>query len=336
MKKVISILLTVVMVTTLSVFVVAQQGRGKRSNRGAMRGQGGMNNVFTQLNLTDEQMDKIETLRKEHALERFDYRQEMKDLREKSRAAKTADNPNKSEVYALIDRQANLRAEWMKKGYEHLLEMKSVLTPEQQKKFDALKSQRRGGFQGGMSRNMDGGPGMDEEMDQGMDQGMNRRPGMRSGMNSGMRSGRGMRSGMQGKGMQSGFMGRNSGMGLTRALERLNLSEEQQAKVTALQRKQLAASMDHQSEMRKLRADNKDIRNANSADKSAVYAQIDKMSKLTADWQKDQFDYHMSVFNILTPQQQTELKNAIKQRHENYPANRGNRSSRGRGSRGRF
>jgi Spy/CpxP family protein refolding chaperone len=57
----------------------------------------------------------------------------------------SADEPDKDKLNRLAEEMGSLQAELQKKMIVHLLEGKSLLTPEQQKKFFSLFKERRGG-----------------------------------------------------------------------------------------------------------------------------------------------------------------------------------------------
>ncbi len=91
----------------------------------------------TQLNLTTEQMEKIQKMKLVFQKERLTMQTELKakmlDLR-----ALTMDKADSAKINAMIDEIAKARAEMQKKAYAHRQEIRNVLTEDQKKIFDKM------------------------------------------------------------------------------------------------------------------------------------------------------------------------------------------------------
>ena len=127
-------------------------GRGSKHDRDEMR-----TKIKSELGLSKEQEKKLET-------HRIDQRAEMEKLmltvREKREELKTAlENPqmNKHDVERINDELKDAQNEMADKRLEGILYVREVLTPDQFKKFLALRPDRgeRGGKQGGRGQKND-------------------------------------------------------------------------------------------------------------------------------------------------------------------------------------
>ncbi len=112
-----------------------QQRQGKRDHRA---GQGRM---AAALNLTDAQKEQAKAIHEKYKASNTDVRTQMHDLRTRAEAAKQANNT------AELDRIKQEREAVFAKAKEswnaEKAEIRSILTPEQQTKFDEM-GQRRG------------------------------------------------------------------------------------------------------------------------------------------------------------------------------------------------
>lgn len=97
-----------------------------------------------ELNLTDDQLKKVQEIRK-------GKKEDMKAAREQFKATKKAfkeamDNPNstKEELTAKFEAFQKLRDEFQRKRFAMMLEMRSILNPEQMAKFREMKKKHKG------------------------------------------------------------------------------------------------------------------------------------------------------------------------------------------------
>jgi Spy/CpxP family protein refolding chaperone len=160
MRKVIAIGLALALV--ISVSAMAQQGQrggggncdmsgphGRMGGHGmgmGMKGDGlGVNRILMagdEINLTDEQEQRLEQLMDEFQLERIDKQAEIKKARLALRAMMRDEAPE-SDVMRGIDNVSQLQASMHKMKYQHHQQVKSVLTQEQIDKLKELRKTRR-------------------------------------------------------------------------------------------------------------------------------------------------------------------------------------------------
>jgi Spy/CpxP family protein refolding chaperone len=88
-------------------------------------------------NLTEAQKEQIKAIQQEGRKKSEPQRKEMKELRTKLDALKTAENPDQKQINQLIDKSALMKAEMEKSKAESELKVRSILTPEQRKAVDA-------------------------------------------------------------------------------------------------------------------------------------------------------------------------------------------------------
>lgn len=158
-------IITLVAVLAISAAVLAGPGMGRRGDcnvagshhfgqRGCGMGNGsgthqpgpGMLLRFSdELDLTEEQVERLETLQTQFSKDMIDRRAEAKKARIELRSLMRGD-ASESEVEAAIDNVTRLRGENMKTRFRHRQEIESILTEEQ---LDELKEMRREGPRGG-------------------------------------------------------------------------------------------------------------------------------------------------------------------------------------------
>ncbi|MBN2134494.1 MAG: Spy/CpxP family protein refolding chaperone [Acidobacteria bacterium] len=124
--------------------------------------------------------------------------------------------------------------------------------------------------------------------------------------------------------------GMHRGFGIEMILSKLDLTPEQEAKITELQKKQMLKRFDNMQEMRKLRDERMKLNIADTPNKSAAYSIIDKITSLHANTQKDRFDFFEAVKSVLTPEQikklnsmRDDFRGKINNRDRNFRDERG-------------
>lgn len=123
-----------------------QRGPGMRGGPGHHQPGPGMLLRFSdELDLTEEQVDRLETLQTQFSKDMIDRRAEAKKARIELRSLMRGDAPE-SEVEAAIDNVTRLRGENMKTRYRHRQQIESVLTEQQ---LEQLEEMRREGPRGG-------------------------------------------------------------------------------------------------------------------------------------------------------------------------------------------
>jgi zinc resistance-associated protein len=168
MKKLTLTLITVAMGLLLSVPVFAfgpgyDHGPGRGYGYGADRGFGYHNNAqLWRLNLTDEQKAKIEALQIAQQKEIRPIREKMFDKSVELRRMWLQANPDKDKILALQKEVRALRDQLEDKATVQNLEIRKLLTPEQQEKLVNSGWGRGAGFgpRGGMRGYGERGPGI--------------------------------------------------------------------------------------------------------------------------------------------------------------------------------
>lgn len=102
------------------------------------------------LELTDEQMDQLKSLREAGLEEMADLRKEMLRVRHDMRGEMLEDNPDIAKLKKLIATKSEIRANMEIFRLEHRMAMRDILTEEQRDKLMMLRGRGwRGGFRDG-------------------------------------------------------------------------------------------------------------------------------------------------------------------------------------------
>lgn len=120
---------------------------GKKGGRRHRRGQRWMK----ELNLTDEQSEKIKEIRRSHRERVKSAREEMKATREALQSTMQSGASN-SELKSKHEAKINARNKFERSRFDQMLEIRSVLTPEQRKKFKGMRGEMRKGGKGRKGR----------------------------------------------------------------------------------------------------------------------------------------------------------------------------------------
>jgi Spy/CpxP family protein refolding chaperone len=103
-----------------------------------------------ELELTDQQIEKLEDIQVQFQTERIDARAQVAKQKVKLRSLMRDENADETDVMVAIEQQANLKAELHKLQYKHRKAVAAVLSQEQKDKLKALAKERRlvrrGGF----------------------------------------------------------------------------------------------------------------------------------------------------------------------------------------------
>ncbi len=129
-----------------------EMGKGMGMHQG-MRGQGmmmrgdgaGMGHLLMmaeELQLTDQQKEKIHALMTAHQMERIDRQAELKKARVRMADLRRNDNAVEADVMAAIDEMAKLRAEMQKMQYRHHQAVRTILTDKQQEQLKGMRFER--------------------------------------------------------------------------------------------------------------------------------------------------------------------------------------------------
>lgn len=112
--------------------------------------------TFKELNLTNEQKEKLKNLRKES---KDDRKEDFQKMRAESEAfrKKMASNAADDELRKDFAEQQKKRSEFAKQRFEHMLKVRAILTPEQRQKFAEITEKKMKKHKGkwGKSKNHD-------------------------------------------------------------------------------------------------------------------------------------------------------------------------------------
>jgi len=107
-------------------------GQGMDNQNVGQRGMGMMG-----LNLSEEQVGKMEEFRTKHLKEMLPIRNEMQEKRAHLRTLTTAENLNQKEIDKVVDEIANLTSKQMKLKIAHQQQVRASLTEDQRVLFDS-------------------------------------------------------------------------------------------------------------------------------------------------------------------------------------------------------
>lgn len=99
--------------------------------------------LIAELNLTDDQKERITTIRNGHKEKMEPQRKELRQLRTEIAEMKRSEQPDTKKIDAMIDRSAGMRAEMEKSRIRTEMQVEAVLTPEQKKELEAKRAERK-------------------------------------------------------------------------------------------------------------------------------------------------------------------------------------------------
>jgi len=157
MKKFTTAVLLVAIIVIGAVFVIAQTSEGPmRANKkefgkrgmhgpfgrrgmGRHRGQM-MGRIFRQLDLTDEQKEKIQSIIKSSREDSKALRKQMRTNRKELHNLSENGNVGESKIKNLAKKQGNLHAKMIVQRHKSKAQIYAILTPEQQAKVTEIKA----------------------------------------------------------------------------------------------------------------------------------------------------------------------------------------------------
>jgi Spy/CpxP family protein refolding chaperone len=140
--------------------------------------------------------------------------------------------------------------------------------------------------------------------------------------------------GFQGRHGGRGMKGDGMGMkGFLAFADEIELTDDQEKQLEALQLKFQMERIDRQAELKKARVELRSLMRDDDAAESAVLRQIDVVGDLRTDMQKMQFSHRNEMKAVLTEDQINKLEELRKERRSAHPQMRGQRF--GHGSKGR-
>ncbi len=131
-----NLVFAVVLVLVFSGMLLAQPGM-----RGPMDGppeQGLMPHLEKMLDLSDEQAAQIADLRLQMAKEMLPLRSDMVQQQNELKLLITADKPDQTKINKTIGAISDIRQQMQEKRVNQILKVRSLLTVDQKKQFDAM------------------------------------------------------------------------------------------------------------------------------------------------------------------------------------------------------
>ena len=117
-------------------------GHGMGGRMGMPDGQPGIRHLLAvadEIELTDDQKNRLESMTVDFQTQRVDAQAEVKKAEITLRSLMRDDDASESAVLAAIDNVSRLKADLQKMRYQHRQQVKSVLTDEQQEKLKELR-----------------------------------------------------------------------------------------------------------------------------------------------------------------------------------------------------
>lgn len=99
-------------------------------------------NLVEALGLTDQQAEKMRQLNEDHFKIQSVKRNQLQELMFQLRQLSFERNPDVNKVRALQNQIFKLRSEIRDNAFKHRAEMRGILTPDQQVKWDSLRGQQ--------------------------------------------------------------------------------------------------------------------------------------------------------------------------------------------------
>lgn len=131
--KLFSLVLTLLLTSNLSL---AAGDKGKHQKRAEF--------LKKELNLSEKQLDKVQEIRKEKKTELKVSRKNFKEAKTSFKEAMKNPKATPEELKAKFDAFQKARDEFQRKRFTLMLEMRSILGPEQLEKFNQLKGKHMG------------------------------------------------------------------------------------------------------------------------------------------------------------------------------------------------
>ncbi|MBU0506488.1 MAG: Spy/CpxP family protein refolding chaperone [bacterium] len=111
-----------------------QQGFGQKQGMNRKQGKNRGQDMIKKLNLTDKQKERIKDIRKNYQSNFTTHKDQMKN-KQKALAEGLKGNKSNDELRKLYNDMEKSKAEMDKKKFDHMLEMRSILTDEQREQF---------------------------------------------------------------------------------------------------------------------------------------------------------------------------------------------------------
>lgn len=133
----------ILMASSLPVHAGRRDGEEGRSSQWKERKEARKQEIFKELNLTDEQKQRLEDKRKQHMDGAQDLRKNMKELKEALRQELEKESLDMAKINQIQAQIKEAQAQMMDNRLEGVLELRGVLTPEQYKEFTAKMQENK-------------------------------------------------------------------------------------------------------------------------------------------------------------------------------------------------
>jgi len=251
-------------------------------------------------NFSDEQKVQMQEVRIKHASATKDLRNELNELKAHQKTLITADQPNKSEVYANIDKMTAVKKQLMQDRFNMRLEVQSFLTDDQ-KVMMADRPFGKQGMQYGKSGKMRKGRGMRQGNCDGTGK-FSKRGNQQKGDGPGQFSERGKQQ--RGEGSGAGWRQNNRPQNCANN-NALNLSDAQKEQMKNLRVSHLQATKALRDEAEVIRLKQKQNMTSENPDKGQLMANVNRLSEIQNELAKQKFDHQLEVRKILDKDQLT-------------------------------
>ena len=132
------------LITALLILIVS----GSLFAQGEHRGRRQMDDDNPPMDLTESQQSQIQDLHMKHMREMLPLKNEMEGLKTELKLAETEENFNAAKVESIVKKIEALRTKMTMSKIMHHQEIRKLLTPEQRKKFDAMRLMSKEGKKG--------------------------------------------------------------------------------------------------------------------------------------------------------------------------------------------
>jgi Spy/CpxP family protein refolding chaperone len=147
------LVVSLVLVFVLSSAAFAQPGQGHKNccdkSQHGMKAEGHhkgfgikrLLRVADEINLSEDQKDKLKSMAKEFQLQKVDLEADIKKARILLRDLMHDDNASEQDVFRAIDKATALKANMKKMKYRHMKSAKNILSDEQKDKLKSLRKE---------------------------------------------------------------------------------------------------------------------------------------------------------------------------------------------------
>lgn len=154
-KSLLIVAIIVLSGSVLSTNAMAREGGGPPRDGYEMAMKGGMPQFMTALNLTSEQLKSLKENKKKKHRQMIKLRAAQQEARMDLSEALEADTPNRKQVEKIVDKMADLHKQKTLQHADHIIFLKSILTPEQKQKLETIMLMHggpEGSWHGGLKK----------------------------------------------------------------------------------------------------------------------------------------------------------------------------------------